>query len=325
MTSHLLPLLCLPGTMLGGSLVYIAFSYFAFPVICIHGLLIGLSSPSATLIRPRPIVKEKTSYHCLSSTNRAAVNGDAFFVKSNGYDESSAMQADRNSMADSDSERRMELIKGILQLGASYDRGFAATSRAKDQASTIISKLSVLNPEINASKGIDGYEGNFDDSPLLGCWRMIWTSAVDVLVLGANPIVSPGAIYQVFRPPIVTNVIDLLPRQQNLLPTNQLVQAESLLRAKVQTRASSRRNQPMQIGLVFESVELEPIEFLGIDVAFLRPFVFDLPKLPFVTGYSESDESRGYFDVLFLDNELLIIRQTSGGVFVLSRVDNFDP
>lgn len=221
--------------------------------------------------------------------------------------------------------RRSELKREILQLGASFDRGFAATSRVRDQASTIISKLATLNPESNAAKGIDGYEGNFDDSPLLGDWRMIWTTAADVLVLGANPVVAPGAIYQSFRPPVVTNIIDLLPRQQAILPTRQFVRGESLLRAKVKTRASSRNNQPMQIGLVFESVELEPIEFLGMDVAFLRPFGFDLPRLAFLSDSNGSNEGGGFFDVVFLDEELLVIRQMSGGIFALSRVDNFNP
>lgn len=209
-----------------------------------------------------------------------------------------------------------ELLKrDLLQLAASYDRGYGATSRANSQVDSVISKLEELNPEQNAVRGIDGSSSS-DDSPLTGSWRMIWTTAADVLTLNANPLVTVGAIYQVFDLPCVTNVIDLLPPFQTLLG-NQL---GSVLRAKVTTRAYRGKNDnnpnSNRIGLDFESVALEPVEFLGNDVGFLPPLGFDFPQAPF----------EGFFDVAFLDKDLLIIRQNApGGLFVLTKVDNFDP
>jgi hypothetical protein len=235
--------------------------------------------------------------------------------------------------------KRQELKQEILQLGASYDRGFGASPRVRNKVNKVIADLEWLNQENNASRFISGPEmvmnvtltnttsGNSttmvpeskkETSPLTGNWRLIWTTASDVLILGANPFVTVGAIYQLIDPPIVTNVIDLLPRIQNLFPPS-MVQG-SLLRAKVQTRASKRPDHPMRIGLDFESVKLSPVELLGQDVGSLPPLGFDLPKL------MELPDDVGYFDVTFLDDEMLIIRQNQpGGLFVLVKVEDTDP
>ncbi|OEU07920.1 hypothetical protein FRACYDRAFT_250545 [Fragilariopsis cylindrus CCMP1102] len=201
------------------------------------------------------------------------------------------------------------LKRELINLGASYDRGYRATSQQ-------------MNPEQNAIRGIDDNSGGDDtlSSPLAGNWRMIWTTAADVLTLNANPFTTVGAIYQVFDPPSVTNIIDLLPPFQTLLGSER----GSLLRAKVQTRAyepttKKEGNNKNKIGLAFESISLEPVELFGNDVGFLPPLGFDLPRTPF----------EGFFDVTFLDENLLIIQQNAqgglGGLFVLTKVDNFDP
>ena len=205
------------------------------------------------------------------------------------------------------------LKRDLLQLAASYDRGYGATRRAFDAVDALVSDLEGANPEQNAIRGIDGSDGD-DVSPLDGSWRMVWTTAADVLTLSANPLVAVGAIYQVFDPPCVTNVIDLLPPFRTLLGD----QMGSVLRAKVTTRAYRPKSGTSnnRIGLDFERVALEPVELLGNDVGFLPPLGFTLPRTPF----------EGFFDVTYLDDELLIIRQNApGGMFVLAKVDNFDP
>lgn len=236
---------------------------------------------------------------------------------------------DDTSRQEEDDTRKELLKRDILQWGASYDRGFGATNRARIEVDRIISKLEALNPEDNASFGIDGSDNNIQNNnnekapPLVGNWRMIWTTASDVLILGTNPFITVGAIYQLFTPPTVTNVIDLLPRFQ---PIWMIPSFSSLLRINVQTKASSRtgRRRPMQVGLVFERVKVEPIELLGNPIMdIVPPLAFDLPKLP-----SSLLEDGGYFDVTYLDSDLLIIRQSAisgGGLFVLTRVDNSDP
>jgi hypothetical protein len=109
----------------------------------------------------------------------------------------------------------------------------------------------------NTSRGVDGQnllqpelDDDCNDIPLKGAWRMIWTSALDVLNLGASPTIVPSGIYQVIDPPIATYIIDFIPRAQALLP---LGFPSTVIRAKVQTRASIRDS--IRVGLIFESVQ----------------------------------------------------------------------
>jgi len=206
--------------------------------------------------------------------------------------------------------------KQLLQLGASYDSGFGASPSARKEALRVIDSLEALNLETDAARGIAGDAM----SPLEGSWRLIWTNAQDVLVLAASPLSTVGAIYQVFDPPTVTNIIDLLPRAQALLPPSLLPQ--SLIRAEVTTRASPRRDKLNRVGLEFEAVKLKPVEVLGFEAGNLPSFAFGIPKIPGV----DPEMSPGYFDVTFLDSEILIIRQNSpGGLFALVKVNCNDP
>lgn len=213
-------------------------------------------------------------------------------------------------------EKRDRLKRDLLSLGASYDRGFGASTSARSRVDDLIRELEVFNEETEASRGIDGA----DVSPLSGSWRMIWTTASDVLVLGASPVATVGAIYQIYLPPVVTNVIDFIPRIQALLPPN--VVPSTLVRAKVQTRASFRNGFPNRVGLLFESVKLQPVEVLGMDATDLPPFAANLPKIP----GTDNDSGPGYFDVTYLDDELLVIRQNApGGLFALVKVSDSEP
>jgi len=221
-----------------------------------------------------------------------------------------------DSETSSDTERADALKKDLLSLAASYDRGFGASPSARNRVDTIIRELEVYNPETEASRGINGD----DTSPLAGSWRMVWTTASDVLVLGASPVAAVGAIYQIFEPPIVTNVIDFIPRLQALLPPS--VVPSSLVRAEVQTKASLRSGFPNRVGLLFEAVKLQPVEILGMSADNLPPFAANLPKLP----GTDNPDGPGYFDVAYLDDELLIIRQNApGGLFALIKVTDSDP
>ena len=219
----------------------------------------------------------------------------------------------------------------LLQLCASYDRGYGATPNARAQVQALVDKLTEYNPTDFAAQGINGdilltgAKGSGpSDPPLKGIWRMVWTTALDVLNLGANPISTPAAIYQQIEPPVATNIIDFIPRAQSLLPSQLL--PSSILRAEVKTRACERKNMPNRVGLVFESVKLVPLELLGVSMSNFPPLGFDLPKLPSAFGVGDGTDGPGYFDVLYLDDDLLIIKQNEpGGIFVSIKVDDCDP
>jgi len=224
-----------------------------------------------------------------------------------------------------------ELKLKLLQLCASYDRGFGASPSAREQVDDIIEQLKVMNPTpVDAARGIEGgYSATYDDNddegsiPLKGIWRMVWTTALDVLNLAASPIASPAAIYQVIEPPIATNIIDFIPRAQSLLPTSF---PSSLLRAEVLTR-TSKRPESNRVGLDFEAVKLAPVEFLGMDVSSLPPFGINFPKINLqdLPGVDPAN-APGFFDVVYLDDDMLIIKQNEpGGYFVSIKVPSCDP
>eukprot|EP00980_Cylindrotheca_fusiformis_P021397 scaffold8259_cov143-Cylindrotheca_fusiformis.AAC.15 len=226
------------------------------------------------------------------------------------------------------SVQRNEMKKKLMQLCASYDRGYGASPSAKNQVDDLVLQLKQLNPtKENAAAGIDGGPTS-GTVPLRGNWRMIWTTALDVLNLGANPIIAPGAIYQKIEPPVATNIIDFIPRIQTLFPFSLL--PPSLLRAEVKTRTSSR---PMQssnrVGLTFEAVKLEPVEVLGFqNNGSFPPFSVNLPQINLqdLPGVAADGNTPGYFDVIYLDDEMLIIQQNEpGGYFVSIRAPNCDP
>ncbi|KAL7552433.1 hypothetical protein ACHAWF_015672 [Thalassiosira exigua] len=240
------------------------------------------------------------------------------------------------------SDHAADLKRELYVLAASYDRGFGATPKARAEADDVIQKLAAINPTQNAARGIDGDAAADDgDVPLRGIWRMVWTSAFDVVSLGASPFAAPSAIYQdITNPPMAINIIDFIPRAQTLFPSS--VSPPSLLRAEVTTRASSRIGAPERVGLTFEGVKLKPIELLGRRVENLPPLSVDLTwprktveKLAdFVPGLDSlaigegenNVDAPGYFDVEYLDGELLVIRQqVPGGAFALVKVDSCEP
>jgi hypothetical protein len=95
---------------------------------------------------------------------------------------------DEEAIPSSENRDKAALLKRELyQLAASYDRGFSATPKARRESSEIIERLAAINPTKDASRGINGDTYN-QDVPLKAVWRMIWTSALDVVSLGASPL-----------------------------------------------------------------------------------------------------------------------------------------
>lgn len=228
-------------------------------------------------------------------------------------------------------EDRSMLKQKLLTLSASYDRGYGATPSSRAEFESTINSLSKLNPTEDARLGVDQSSESSSAAPLRGIWQMVYTTAQDVLLLNASPIFTIGAIYQVATElPKIINVIDLIPRVQALLPPNVL---PSLIRLEVTTRAQSRQSMVNRIGLNFETVQAQPKQILGVDTKSLPALKFKLPSIgPDLAEKAieslnlENVENPGYFDVLYLDEEILIIQQNApGGLFVLVKSDSYDP
>ena len=79
----------------------------------------------------------------------------------------------------------------------------------------------------------------------------------------------------------------------------------------------------MRLGLRFERILVEPQTILGMKI----PLLFPLLNLPVPTPQSivapgSPKEGPGYFDILYLDSDCLIISQASpGGIFISIRDD----
>lgn len=230
-----------------------------------------------------------------------------------------------------DQARIAAIKRDIFQLGASYNRGFAASPRARETTLQLVEELEQFNTQKNAADGVDGSSITASPEnnkarfpPLQGTWRLLWTTGTDVLVLDANPLATTSAIYQVFEPPMVTNVIDLQPKIQALASPIAGV-GNTLLRARVETRANQRSGKPNRVGLVFERVKLQPLQLLGSDIDIFPPLGFDWPRWGAETTEPTGPDSPGYFEVTYLDDEVLVYRQQLKGLFVYIKVDSMDP
>ena len=158
-------------------------------------------------------------------------------------------------------QQEVELVKRkLVRLCAAYDRGFGATQRSKQNVAELIQQLEDYNRVTDVQMTTATAAAA---SPLQGSLQLLWTTAQDVLVLNASPFSTVGAIYQVFELPRVTNIIDLLPRIQAVLPSRN-TNLETVVRAEVQTRATARtEDSPLRVGLEFEAVTIKPIQILG--------------------------------------------------------------
>lgn len=214
---------------------------------------------------------------------------------------------------------REQLKAELIAAAAACNRGFGATRADRERIDTLFRALEPLSPTAVATAG---FEGGADDggAPLAGLWRLIYTTANDVLSLDVSPIAGVGAVYQLFEPPSdVTNIIDLYPRLETLLPVGTL---RSATRLRVMT--SARARSETRVGLTFYAAKAEQRALLGVDVSKVFPALGGpIPRLPGSVGTDPAtDTSPSYFDVCYVDEGLLLIRQNSpGGVFAAVRVD----
>lgn len=224
---------------------------------------------------------------------------------------------------------REHLKQRLFARCAACDRGFSAVSADREAVASLIGDLMRITPEPAPTRNffpndnnVGGYTTEYNAQvPLVGCWQMIYTSALDVLSLAANPFTITQAIYQLLtNDGAAVNVIDVAPRLQALLPPS-LVNDGSTLRLKVKIDAAARSER--EVALNFKSLEVKPLRLLSNDVSFLPPLSVKLPQSLLPGGEKDQLATRGgpgFFEVLYLDEELLIIEQGApGGIFISIR------
>lgn len=213
----------------------------------------------------------------------------------------------------------------LIRACALCDRGFSARPAQRRKIDSLVAELAPLSACAEPTAGLDGSVVDGRPTPIVGLWELVYTDSPDVSSLGLNPLTIVGAIYQDIRqPPEVVNVIELSPRILNAQPA-----LDTTLRVKVFARALAR--SPARVGLAFERLGGAPVTFLGADVPpWLSPPALDLRALlPFGLGEPAAEQPRdergagAFFDVVYLDGELLVIKANRGGVYVSVRVDDY--
>ena len=269
-------------------------------------------------------------------TKRLGTPGRLVVVSSSSYDveggaESSAPYDIEEPAPAAEPTKDVAALKSKLFAAcAAADRGFAASPADRAEIEALLDELSPLSPIDEPTRGLA--EGAAD-APLRKCWRLVYTSASDVSTLAANPLASLGGIYQDARElPVVVNVIDSFPRLLANLPPDAASRLATTTRLRVQTRARPR--SATRVGLSFERVGAEQLAILGQEVPdwLPRPAV-DLPQLGLdvqrrIFNVGDDEDPRdaasnpAFFDVMYLDDELLVIKQGSpGGMFAAVAVD----
>ena len=279
------------------------------------------------------------AYQPLLLHRAAPANGAASMIRRSPIphllelEESAAVASQREALIST--MERSELKLQLLRLCAACNRGFGASALDRLSVDSIITQLSCLSPFAEPTAGVAGSDsaerwvgrgfenadwsdGTVMNGPLEGVWRLIYTNATDVLSLDVNPIAGVGPISQeISLPDGVVNVIELYPRASSLLPPSML---RTTTRLRVGTRARAR--SATRIGLTFETVGVEQPSLLGFDVSkLLPPLSLPLPRLPGSDAAgADSDTSPAFFDVAYLDTDLLVVVQNQpGGAFALVR------
>ena len=216
--------------------------------------------------------------------------------------------------------KRAQLKTQLLQRVSRLDRGYGSTEADRQSVDSIVQKLRQVNPSKDSAT--DNLFPNASDGEckIEGVWSMAYTTAFDVLTLNANPLTIVQQIRQVIsRDGRSVNVIDLVPRVQSLLPYS-VVGKGSTIRLKVFTSAFARGAS--RVGLTFKRLESQLLSLFSVDIN-LRLLGIDFPQV--ASGFGGGADGPGFFDVWYLDEDLLIISQNQpGGFFVNVRSSEED-
>jgi len=209
------------------------------------------------------------------------------------------------------------LKSDLLSVVAPLNRGFAAR---EDERALVLALVEQLEASQATQQGACADFGTPSGSVAAGEWKLVFTTALDVLAIGVNPLVEVGQIYQNIADDgeEVVNVIEIQPKIAAL--ANPLV-GSSLSTLRVFARAVVEDDR--RIRIAFKRIEAEAISIFGFDLTtFLPPQLqmigIDIPSAVRGDG-GDPAQSQGYFTVTFCDGDLRVSRSNSGDLFVLVR------
>lgn len=208
----------------------------------------------------------------------------------------------------------------LFAKSAAVDRGFGASPKDREEIADLVDKLSAITSEQQPTRGLIASDINIYDTdssvtkecPLEGSWQMVYTSAFDVLSLAASPFTLLQGIYQVIsRNGASVNVIDIAPRIQVIIPAQFQKSIGTTLRVSVKTTAKARSDK--RVGLAFNSLTLGAQKVFDFDVKNIPKFGLNFPRSQMGSSSTATNQDPGFFDVLYLDDDCLIIQQNAPG------------
>jgi len=146
--------------------------------------------------------------------------------------------------------------RSLLLLAAATDRGFRATPADTSAALGLIRTLESATPTPAPTRALD---------LLCGDWKLLYTTARDVLSLAFLPLSRVGDVYQNILPAgagvRAENVVRLVAPAVPLLGPKA---AESVVSLRVRARCIVQTG--LRLGLTFERAELPPPVLGGVDL-----------------------------------------------------------
>lgn len=209
-------------------------------------------------------------------------------------DEKDAEANDDSEPIEVDAEVRdmsLEEIKAeLLTATNGTDRGFAASKEARTNILSLVAQLESQDMALSLPD---------DPAPLVGTWRLIFTSALDVLSLGLLPLSRVGNIYQNVETSdkdnelAIYNIVELNPKFAPVLNAFDSI-GETVTRITV--TATGTLQTGSRLDLKFVRSALQGVSILGFDLS-------SLPKLEVPVN-----SPVGYVDTTFIDDTMRIAK-----------------
>jgi len=182
-------------------------------------------------------------------------------------------------------------------------RGISCLPSRKREIVALVESLEQKNPT---------EKPNTKTELLCGTWKLLFTTALDVLSLGVVPGVQVGEVYQNITLPgtgdscdlVLYNVVELEPF---IAPITNSIGGDTM--SQVEVKANGTIEGEMRVNITFVRSGIAARRFLGFDVP------SSLPKLE-----APLRSPVGWIDTTFLDKDMRIARAPGDNVFVLVRV-----
>ncbi len=220
----------------------------------------------------------------------------------------------------------------LLELASITNRGFSASRKQKDEARKLCDKLRTVNPTQEPLYPYYAESEKLSGEPsLAGKWTLVYTDAPDITTLDSGPLSAAklGRIGQECDPPLIKNVIEWLkPDWAANLPFSTGAGKSRVLQ-KVCTEASASPSNPFRANLKVVGLDLVGDTDgnsgnEGTDEN--KPSFGPFPESPAKFFEDNPLELRGplktpfgSFEVLYLDEDLRIIKTYQGFLAVNTR------